>query len=743
MQMRITTIKYALVFRDTMNTTTPFKTSSIALAIMATFTTPLVAAEQSSIENAQLETTQLERTQLETITVLGKVYRNTATKTALEPEETPQGVTIIDKELLDQRGVKSVNEALRYAPGVVTEQKGAAVTMYDNFSIRGFETNNQNYYDGLILPYLAGWNLHPQIDPVAIQQIEVFKGPTSVLYGTMPPGGMVNIIAKSPQQEQSTSVGLATGSRHLVQASLDSAGQIGDSNLSYRLVAMARKQDSQVNGAKEERYLIAPSLDWQVTERTLINVNLYYQNDPAMGINSSMPVEVVKRQSPSVSMGDTNWSTFERDVLMLGYKLNHEFNDNWSFLQNARYTDASLYQENTYHLDTGFTAATGALSRNIYTTDESYKSVVIDNQLSGLVTMGNWQHNLLVGVDYQDLEGDSSYKEFAGNAAFYTFNAYQPNNNLLDKSQLNEVYSERHDIGFEQLGVYFQDQIRHGQLILLAGGRYDLFKSHDDKTSTAPTYDGKETSDHNQFSYRVGALYELGNGLSPFANYATSFEPAAGTDINGKSLKPQAGEQIEVGFKYMSADMANTLTASYFHITKFDSIAADPNDPTFRAKIQLGEVTSQGVELEGQAYLADNWDVLASYTYLDMEVKKATDATLVGTTPIYVPKHSANLWTNYYLTSGALSGARIGGGVRYVGEMEMDATNTQGKVPSYTVADLSLGYDLGSASDSLNGAQVNLVVNNLFNEQYYSCYNQTNCWFGAEQTVELNVNYGF
>lgn len=338
MQMRITTIKYALVFRDNMNTTTPFKTSSIALAIMATFTTPLVAAEQSSIEKAQLETTQLERTQLETITVLGKVYRNTATKTALEPEETPQGVTIIDKELLDQRGVKSVNEALRYAPGVVTEQKGAAVTMYDNFSIRGFETNNQNYYDGLILPYLAGWNLHPQIDPVAIQQIEVFRGPTSVLYGTMPPGGMVNIIAKSPQQEQSTSVGLATGSRHLVQASLDSAGQIGDSNLSYRLVAMARKQDSQVNGAEEERYLIAPSLDWQVTERTLINVNLYYQNDPAMGINSSMPVEVVKRQSPSVSMGDTNWSTFERDVLMLGYKLNHEFNDNWSFLQNARYT---------------------------------------------------------------------------------------------------------------------------------------------------------------------------------------------------------------------------------------------------------------------------------------------------------------------------------------------------------------------------------------------------------------------
>ncbi|USH03643.1 TonB-dependent siderophore receptor [Grimontia kaedaensis] len=716
-----------------MDTTTQFKHSSIAVALLTAFSAPLYADAQNTVDSAELET----------ITVLGQVYRNTATKTALEPEETPQGITVIDNELLEQRGVKTVNEALRYAPGVVTEQKGAAVTMYDNFSIRGFSNNNQNYYDGLILPYLTGWNLHPQIDPSAIQQIEIFKGPTSVLYGSMPPGGMVNIIAKSPQQEDSTSVNAATGSRNLLEASVDSTGQIGDSNLSYRLVAMARKQDSQVDGAEEERYVIAPSVDWQVNDRTLINFNLYYQNDPEMGINSSMPLAVLERQSPSVSMGDVNWSSFERDVLMLGYKLHHEFNDNWSFLQNARYTDASLYQENTYHRDTAFTASTGLLTRNIYTTDEDYKSYVIDNQLSGWVAMGVLEHNLLLGLDYQDLEGDSVYKEYAGNAAFYTFNAYRPNNNLLDRSQVTEAYSESHDIGFEQLGFYFQDQMRYDRLVLLAGGRYDLFKSHDDKTSSSPTYDGKDTSDHNQFSYRLGALYEFDNGLSPFASYATSFEPAAGTDINGDSLKPQTGKQFEVGVKYMSEDMSNTLTASYFHITKNDSIAADPNDPTFRAKIQLGEVTSQGIEIEGQAYLAENWDVLASYTYLDMEVKKASDTSLVGTTPIYVPEHSANIWSNYYVTSGALDGARIGGGVRYVGEMQMDANNTQGKVPSYTVADLSLGYDLGSASTSLDGAQANLVVNNLFDKEYYSCYNQTNCWFGAEQTVELNVKYEF
>ena len=111
-------------------------------------------------------------TEMETISVLGKAYRNTATKTALTPEETPQAINVIDGELLKERGVQSLNEALRYTPGVVTETKGGAVTMYDTFTIRGFSVS-ESYYDGLILQQLNGWNLQPQIDPIALQQVEV------------------------------------------------------------------------------------------------------------------------------------------------------------------------------------------------------------------------------------------------------------------------------------------------------------------------------------------------------------------------------------------------------------------------------------------------------------------------------------------------------------------------------------------------------------------------------------------
>ena len=707
-----------------MTTHTRFKYSSLAVALLTAFSTQALAEDTITAADSNIET----------VTIMGKAYRNTATKSALEPEETPQGITVIDEAQLEQRGVQSLNQALRYAPGVVTENRGGSVAMFDSYSIRGFNTNNVNYYDGLSLQFLNGWNLQPQIDPIAMQQVEIFKGPTSVLYGAMPPGGMVNMIAKAPQTEKSTKVGVATGSRNLQEASIDTTGQFGDSDFSYRLIALARKQDSQVDNAEEERYLIAPSVDWQATDSTLINFNLYYQNDPSMGINSSMPLDVLKASNPSVSMGDKNWSKFEREVLMVGYKINHDFNNNWTFLQNARYTDASLYQENTYHVSYDSNTP-NQLSRYLYSTDESFKGFVIDNQLSGLIKAGSIEHNVLVGIDYQNMDGDVNYSSYSANGSgFNSFDPLNPNNDLLDRSDVTKTGEYLDDTTSSQLGLYLQDQVRLDALVLIAGARFDHYKSESD-------YYAHE-SDHKQFTYRVGGLYELNNGLSPFASYATSFEPAPGVDKSGNEFDPEMAQQAEIGVKYLSDDMSKEATVSLFHIVKQDMLMTDPTN-VYGPRIQVGEVVSQGAELSGRWFATENFDIAAAYTYVDMEITEDTSNGLEGTTPIYVPEHTANLWANYNVFNGMLAGSRFSAGARYVGEMQMDASNTQGKVPAYTVVDLSVGYDLGAASDTLSGATANLAVNNIFNEEYYACYDQSNCWFGAEQSVELSVNYEF
>ncbi|ROS00147.1 iron complex outermembrane receptor protein [Sinobacterium caligoides] len=676
---------------------------------------------------------------LEEVNVLGKAYKNTATKSSLAPEETPQGISIIDGELLAERGVKSLNQALRYTPGVTTEQKGGSVTMYDTFNIRGFDVS-QSYYDGLVLQYLQGWNLQPQIDPIALEQVEVYKGPTSVLYGSMPPGGMVNMIAKAPQQEQQTTATLATGSHNTREASIDSTGALGDSDASYRVIAMTRKKDGQVDYTEEERTVFAPSVDWSITDKTYVNINLYYQKDPAMGQNSSLPASGMIDHNPAGSTkpstfaGDANWNHFEREFWMAGYKVRHDFNDNWSFLQTARYQDATLEQRNTYHIAAGFDASTGNLERYIYSTDEDSKGYSVDNQLSGAFKTGEIEHNTLVGVDYQQLKGQTVYSSYGSTSQFGNFNIYNPNNHMIDPSKLSTEGTWIDDVEVEQTGLYVQDQLHIDNWVLIAGGRFD------DYHSSSKFYDAE--ANHQEFSYRVGALYEFDNGLSPFISYATSFEPYASGKSDGTPYKPELGEQIETGVKYLSDDETTSATVSYFNIIKSDAVVDNPDDPTPGNKLQIGEIQSQGLEIEGQLLVTPNWGLSASYTYIDMKITKDTDYDLQGTTPIYVPEHAATLWTNYTVDRGLLNGTRIGGGVRYTGEMQMDAVNSD-RVPASTIVDASVGYDLAQLGRRFDGATVNLVVNNLFNQESYTCYDSANCWYGAERTVEVNAQYQF
>ncbi|EDM64848.1 ferrichrome-iron receptor, partial [Moritella sp. PE36] len=469
--------------------------SPVAFAIICAFSSSAFA-EQPIIDSSSDSTE-------EQMTVFGKAYRNTATKTALAPMDTPQAISNVDRETLDLRGVKSVAEALRYVPAVNTELRGGAVSRLDLFNIRGF-INYQNFYDGLPLMF-NGWNLQPQIDSIALEQVEVFKGPTSVLYGNIPPGGMVNLIAKSPQQEQSTDVTVTAGNFDRKELSIDSTGQIADTNLSYRVVAMARKKDGQADTSEEERYVFAPSLDWQVSDKTLVNFNMYYQNDPSAGIYTSLPGAGSVLANPngqldsSTFTGDENWNTYEREVLMLGYKINHEFNADWRFLMNARFMDADAYQENTY--GTGLENDMRTLGRRAYLTDETSQSFVIDNQISGRFNTASVEHNVLLGFDYQQLDSRIIYKD----ASAPSIDIFNPNHQQIDGSTLNYTYTTDFDLESRQVGIYVQDQLVLGNWVVIAGGRYDQYEQT--STDHATGADTDAAIDQDNFAFRLGGLY--------------------------------------------------------------------------------------------------------------------------------------------------------------------------------------------------------------------------------------------
>ncbi|MGL6605103.1 TonB-dependent siderophore receptor [Aeromonas hydrophila] len=705
----------------------------------------LVAATLSALLAGPVQAAAAERpTQTradETLTVLGETYRNTATKTRLDPLETPQAISVVEGDTLEQRGVSSVSEALRYVPGVNAELRGGAVNRLDLFNIRGFD-NYQNFYDGLLLQY-NDWNLQPQIDPVAIEQLEVFKGPTSVLYGSMPPGGMVNLIAKHPQREARHSVSVASGTGTLKELTLDSTGALND-QFAYRLVGLARQKDGQAVTSEEERYVLAPSLDWQLSERTLLNLNLYYQKDPQAGIYTTVPASGSVKSNPLGQLGsdnflgDENWNHYSREVTLLGYKLSHDFNANWQLLQNARYMDASANQQNTYNA--ALAADNRTLARNAYLTDEDSRGFVIDNQLAGKVQTGKAQHNLLLGVDYQYLDARILYRDTLDYSA-PAIDIFNPNHQQIVPADLVFNYQDNRTIRQYQSGLYLQDQVRLDRLVAIGGARYDRYRMD---TDSRTLYQGAASStlaqiDQDNLSLRFGALYELDHGLSPYVSYAESFEPVAGADKQGQAFKPATGRQWEGGLKFLSEDMSKTFTASVFHITKQNALVTDP-DNVYGPKLQTGEMVSKGVELEGRLDLTSRWDLALSYTRQEMEITRDT-TSLQGKTPVWVPKQMASLWSNY-LPAGPLEGARLGAGLRYVGEAELDAANTD-TVPDYLLMDMAASYDLAQLSQRLQGVEVSLSASNLFNKTYYSCYDQNNCWFGAERSVEARLKYVF
>ena len=689
---------------------------------------------RSNIEDNETATPS---TTLDTIAVYADSYRSTGTKTALDPNDAPMSYTRIDQELLQKRQADSVNAALRYEPGISAESRGT-VSIFDEYNIRGFKTYS-NFYDGLRLPYDGTWNLMPQVDIYATESVEVVKGPASSLYGYASPGGMVNQVAKTPKSTQASEVQLRLGNQNLKEVGVDTTGPITDT-LNYRLVALKRKKDGQMQTTEEERTLINPSIEWQPTEDVSVLANVFYQDDPEMVPSTPLPAVGTVYNASYGKLGSDayagdKWNRFSKEVLMPSVTVNWDINDKLTFKHILRYTDAEAQQRNMYN--SGFVSGSDKiLNRVAYTTDESMNNWTTDNQLAYKLDTANTSHNLLFGVEYQETDSTATYYDAGADGT--------PNLDLSnpDFSQINadtlplNNYRQDESIEQSQLGFYVQDEMKWQDLTVVAGLRHDNFDSITDQTkaSAGAVYsDQKIDNDASKTSGRLAAIYAFDNGISPYASYSQSFQPVVGSNfITNKPFEPTTADQLEAGIKYLSPNRATQGTLAVFDITQKNVVVAD--EINYRSQTQTGEISSKGFEVSGSHMLNDWVDVAASYSYTDAEITADEfNPDVVGNTPAQTAKHKATLWADYYATDKLTLNA----GVRYEDGMQLDKQNSD-ELPSVTLVDIGGNYQINPM------LTVGASINNLFDKTYVgACYDINNCWMGPERQMSVSLKANF
>ncbi len=658
--------------------------------------------------------------------VLPKATAGTKTNTPVM--ETPLNVQVLSKQVLKDQQVIRLEQALKNVSGVTTRK--------DNFGkeslfVRGFKSEAL-FRNGFRMDIDTFGNGQQFAN---VESVEVLKGPASILYGRVEPGGMINMVTKQPRATPYYSFNQQFGSYDLYRTSVDATGPLTkDDTLLYRVNASFQSNNSFRDLVSGEDVFFAPILKWNISPRTQATLEMEYNRALSSLDNQVLPL--TKGQLTDLphsrNLGERN--PLESENIFVGFNWSHQFSDDWSLKHQVAFKRAdnksgaiAIPQLIDLNVDRN-------VGRFLTQVSNQIDTVATNLDLTGHFKTWGLEHTLLLGGDFYQFD---NYFAQAFGGDFSNINIDNPIHPGTP-SAIGPIGIEL-DSSTNNYGLYLQDQIKLPYDFHVTGGfRYQYVHS----TSAFSLGDGVfqpngEPLTDDAVTPRVGLLWRPKNWLSLYSNYTENFganagafsfggQDASGNNLAPKPLPPQSAQQWEVGVKTEFFDGRLRATLAYYDLTKQNVATVDRAHPIQcggPCSISTGEVNSHGPELDIQGEILPGWNVIATYTNQDVRVSKSNDTTGTaqeGFRLQFTPRNIGSVWTSYEVQHGDLKGFKIGGGVNFqdsVVSYDNSDANTLFKSTGYALVNLMAGYGFEVGKSKIN---LQLNIDNLLDKSYFT-----------------------
>lgn len=694
-----------------------------------------------------------------TVTVTAQVDdQNVASKTDIPPSDLPVTVNTVSRDMIQQQNLTSIVPAINNLPA------SNAWTQYGSlnyFEFRG-QVMDQDPGSAILLNGIPIQGNRSDSQVNSVQEVDVLKGPASMLYGTQDPGGTINIVEKQPLNARQQELVLRGGQWGTGGFEFGSTGPLGtSSNLLYRIDVGFTHSDG-FRGAGYDRFDLVPKLFWRMTSRDRLRFNVNWNDDHFDG-DAGIPLLPLANPltattpygfiiPPNININNRyntpgNFENLNSPIAQVFYE--HDFNDNLTLRSSAQFQYGSdeYWQNEGNAIDVTSlpyqVLRGGSINENTFSLFFFHHDFTGFSQtdLKGSFHLLGMKHQFMIGYEFDRQYHKTERSDEAENLPIPSISLYNP---VETATAVTSFPASSYDgLNNTQNAIYFQDFINiHPKLQVLLGGRYDAYRHYDfdyPVVNGVWQYGGaQDRFAQNPFTYRAGVISPLFPHTVLFANWATSFTAQTELSLAGNPLKPETGEQFEGGARFKLIQDRVSLNVDYFHITEFNVAEAQANGYIF----QGNRLISSGAEAEVRARITQKFNLFASYGYTNAAFGNfvvpsyfsgySVDQNYQGYAPPLTPKQTERVWATYSLPKGFL----LMVGDRYISRRATDLYDLFW-MPGYVTFDAGLQYRWKKWEYDVN-------VYNLFNRQYWvSAIDDTQVYPGAPINVSGTIRYRF